>query len=137
MGKIVTKEERDLVAQLRKVLKSQGVDVTKISDEQLMESINEGKRQMLERAAVLIVAFAHNSGERQFNVFVENMNYGRMITKVRVNPKNIEAFVMECVEGVSASYWSDIDQLSGPELLSLGDRVELLLKSLDDEQESA
>ena len=38
---IITKEERDLVAQLRKVLKSQGVDTNKISDEQLMESINE------------------------------------------------------------------------------------------------
>lgn len=136
---IITKEERDLVAQLRKVLKSQGVDVTKISDEQLMESINEGKRQMLERAAILIAAYSHATDEGQFNVFVQNLEYGRIITKVRLRPDKqcIEAFVMECVEGVSAKYWCDIDQLSGPELLELGDRMQMLLDSYDDEQESA
>ena len=136
MGNIITNEERDLIARIRLVA---GKQTEGASDEQILEAINEGKRQMLERAAVLIAACAHATAERQFNVFVENLEYGRIITKVRLRPDKqcIEAFVVECVEDVSAKYWCDIDQLSGPELLGLGDRVQLLLESYEDEQESA
>jgi hypothetical protein len=136
MGNIITREERDLIAKLRLVA---GEKTAKLSDDELMEVIEQGRREMLERAAVLSSAYATAIQQGKFNVFVENLDYGRIITKIRFNEDNkrIEAFVVESVEGVDAKYWTDIDQLSGPELLGLGDRVQLLLETLEYDDEAA
>ena len=132
MGNIITKEERDLLAKLRAVA---GDKVEGMTDDQLLQAMEQGRKEVLQRAAIMATLYSSASGgSREFNVFVENLEYGRIITKVRLNEDNITAFVVEMTDdGDTFKYWCDIDQLSGPELMGIGDRFQLLLDTLSDE----
>ena len=133
MGNIVTKEERDLAKAFREMAGEKAAEMT---DDEILETLEVGRQQVLGCAAMMIAAYASETQNEEFNVFVDNSAYGRMVTKIRLNHEKmcVDTFVVESVDGIKARYWCDLDQLSGPELTGLTERVALLLDTIEDEK---